>query len=416
MKHAALYVRVSTEEQKKQGLSVDNQIDALVNFCKENKMKYKIYNDAGISGHKAYKKRPALLNLINDCQQGNVSLILFTRLDRWFRSVKDYYLVLDQLNGVPWRAIWEDYETETSSGQLKVNIMLSVAEAEASRTSEKIKSVLAYKRELGEHIGQIPYGFKIENKILVVDEETKEDCQRMFDVYFKTGSITAVRKAMKGTSAECTESSMYRRFKSKYYVGPYITEEQHEFILAQMKKHLIPCHNKHIHLFMSLMRCPTCGLALCQGDSNQTRKDGRRVTYLSYRCKNGCFNMSEKQIEKQMIDYLDKVIGETDLRAEIVQIEDRKKGSAEIDKKISRLKDLYIDGDLTKEEYTRKKEALEEKKAEINQKKPSVLPTLPDNWKEVYAELTKEGKRTFWQRILNHIDVSDKAHLVPYFN
>ncbi len=146
MKKVGLYVRVSTQEQKLHGISIENQLDALQKYCKEKEyIIVATYNDAGISAHVSYKKRPALLQMIQDCQEQKIELLLFTRLDRFFRSVEDYYLVLSQMEKVPWKAIWENYETETSDGQLRVNIMLSIAEAEAARTSEKIKSIMDYK-------------------------------------------------------------------------------------------------------------------------------------------------------------------------------------------------------------------------------------------------------------------------------
>lgn len=94
MKRAALYVRVSTQEQKNSGLSVDSQIDALKKYCEEQGYTIAgIYNDAGISARKKYTKRPALLQLLEDCKKHEIDIILFTRLDRWFRAVAGYYEV-----------------------------------------------------------------------------------------------------------------------------------------------------------------------------------------------------------------------------------------------------------------------------------------------------------------------------------
>ena len=83
MKRAALYVRVSTQEQKNSGLSVDSQIDALEKYCEEQGYTVAgIYNDAGISARKKYTKRPALLRLLEDCRQCKIDIILFTLLAR----------------------------------------------------------------------------------------------------------------------------------------------------------------------------------------------------------------------------------------------------------------------------------------------------------------------------------------------
>ena len=128
---AALYIRVSSDEQARHGLSLQEQRDALTRYAQEHKMTVAgIYEDAGISARKPYKKRPALLRLLGDCKVGKVDTILFIKLDRWFRNVAGYYDVQTQLDqyGVTWQATEEDYETRTASGRLKVNIMLSVAQ------------------------------------------------------------------------------------------------------------------------------------------------------------------------------------------------------------------------------------------------------------------------------------------------
>ena len=175
MKKVGLYVRVSTQEQKLHGISIENQLDALQKYCKEKGyIIVATYNDAGVSAHGSYKKRPALLQMIQDCQEKKIELLLFTRLDRFFRSVGDYYLVTSQMDKVPWKAIWEEYETETSDGQFRVNIMLSIAEAEAARTSEKIKSIMDYKRERGDHLGTVPLGYRTENKKLAIDPTNRK--------------------------------------------------------------------------------------------------------------------------------------------------------------------------------------------------------------------------------------------------
>ena len=149
MQRAALYIRVSTEEQARHGLSLEDQRTSLIKFAKDRKMKIVgIYEDAGISARKPYTKRQALLRLLDDCRAKKVDIILFINLERWFRNVGNYYAVQDILeqNGVSWQTTQEDYDTTTASGRLKVNIRLSVAQDEADRTSERIKFVFEGKR------------------------------------------------------------------------------------------------------------------------------------------------------------------------------------------------------------------------------------------------------------------------------
>ena len=142
---AFLYLRVSSEEQAKHGYSLDAQEEALKEFCKKNGHTILgIYRDEGISGRKPYTKRPAMMQLLEDLEAVKPDIILFTKLDRWFRNIKEYYRVQDILdrNKVDWKAINEEYDTSTASGRLYVNIKLSIAQDEADRTSERVKDII----------------------------------------------------------------------------------------------------------------------------------------------------------------------------------------------------------------------------------------------------------------------------------
>ena len=134
-----LYERVSSEEQVKHGYSLDAQDEALREFCeKNNHVILGVYRDEGISGRKPYTKRPAMVQLLRDVETIKPQMILFTKLDRWFRNIKEYYKVQDILDRykVDWKAINEEYDTSTASGRLYVNIKLSIAQDEADRTSD----------------------------------------------------------------------------------------------------------------------------------------------------------------------------------------------------------------------------------------------------------------------------------------
>lgn len=162
----ALYCRVSTEEQAVHGLSIEAQREALDTWATENHVQVvDRYIDAGISARKPASKRPELQRLLADVRSGQIDLIVFTKLDRWFRNIAEYYKVQEALetHRVDWKTIHEDYDTSTASGRLKINIMLSVAQDEADRTSERIKAVFASKMERQEPcVGRLPTGYKLE--------------------------------------------------------------------------------------------------------------------------------------------------------------------------------------------------------------------------------------------------------------
>ena len=133
---AGLYHRVSTDEQEKFGYSIQTQVDALEEYCKNNNIKIvDHYTDGGVSGGKAASRRPEMSRLLEDVQAGKIDIILFTRLDRWFRNVKEYFKVQEILDkhGVEWKAIWEDYDTTTSNGRMAITIFLAIAQNEREK-------------------------------------------------------------------------------------------------------------------------------------------------------------------------------------------------------------------------------------------------------------------------------------------
>ena len=156
----ALYARVSTEEQALHGLSIDAQLAALRDAYPNGQE----YVDLGISARKPISKRPELQRLLRDVEQGKIDLVIFTRLDRWTRNIREYSKAQDILDAhkVAWKAIQEDYETETSTGKFKVNVMLAVAQQEADKTSDRRKAVCERKRQKGlVASGSVPLGVKV---------------------------------------------------------------------------------------------------------------------------------------------------------------------------------------------------------------------------------------------------------------
>ena len=89
---AALYIRVSTEEQAVHGLSIEAQREALDAWAETAGVQVaRHYIDAGISARKSAAKRPELQRLLADVEAGLIDLVVFTKLDRWFRNIAEYY-------------------------------------------------------------------------------------------------------------------------------------------------------------------------------------------------------------------------------------------------------------------------------------------------------------------------------------
>ena len=135
-------MRVSSDKQAQEGDSLAAQRAALLKHINDRPdlVLAGEYMDDGISGTK-YSQRDELQRLLDDVAAGKIDLIAFTKLDRWFRSVRHYtatQAILDKYN-VGWTAIWEPiYDTTTPQGRLIVNQMMSIAQFEAENTSRLI--------------------------------------------------------------------------------------------------------------------------------------------------------------------------------------------------------------------------------------------------------------------------------------
>lgn len=417
MKRCALYVRVSTAEQRTHGLSVDSQIHALKEYCSSNGyIVAGIYNDAGISASKRYTRRPELLRMINDCASGKVDLVIFTKLDRFFRNVSDYYECIAQMHNVPWSAIWEDYETETSAGKFKVNIMLSIAQAEAERTSERVKSVNDYRRVCGKYVGKAPTGYKMVNSQLVIDNETQEAVTEFFNVFETTGVIETAFQTIRKRGVDIRRSTARYMLTNEAYTGnangykcdAYITRAQFERNRELATSRIgTKCKKGRVYLFSGLMRCGYCGGRI--GGCSQIKKG---KVFLSYRCcnhydLNTCPSTAiyfEKKLETLLLSVLEGELERyTFTSSSKTTGQDYEKERKALEAKLERIGARFEDGDITLEEYRAKRDKIKADIAAIPQDNRKVLPVLSDDWESVYNMLTKENKRSFWNGILKTI-------------
>ena len=266
---AALYPRVSTEEQAKFGLSIHDQQNDLEEYAKANNMKVVgVFPDAGFSARKKIEKRPAMLQLLEAVKRDEVDIILVTKLDRWFRNIGEYYKVQEILeaHNVSWKTIYEDYDTSTATGRLKINIMLAVAQDEADRASERIKKVLDAKKDRNEVCtGHLPKGYKREGKFAVIDKEAEPIMRRFFSTFLETGAITKAMDAVPElnlnykTASAILNNTAYMGKWNGLTLPPYLTQQ--EFQRAQELRRRVTRKSPYnrIYLFSGLTLCGECG-------------------------------------------------------------------------------------------------------------------------------------------------------------
>ena len=437
---AALYPRVSTEEQAKFGLSIHDQQNDLEKYAKDHGMKIVgVFADAGFSARKKIEKRPAMMDLLRAVEEDKIDIILVTKLDRWFRNIGEYYKVQEILeaHNVNWKTIYEDYDTSTASGRLKINIMLAVAQDEADRTSERIKNVFDSKRARCEPLtGNKPLGYIIEGKKFVKDPKTEDAVNAFFKKYMACGSVSATQDYIReeyGLVIPYQGANKMLRSPAYYgtYYGmdgmcpPYITKEQYDKIQSLRHKIVKKTEENRVYLFSGLIICGDCGGRI-GGKPNQDQKT------LHYNCSNHfcrrkpCGNnrsISERKLERYLLDTVEAKM--EDYKTEIESIEkctDCKDYRAEISSlrgKLSRLKDLYINEMLTLEEYKKDYVFITEKIKELEMKQqphrhsnlPKIEKLLSGNWRDVYKSLSQNQRREFWRIIIKEIRWYPDRHI-----
>jgi len=438
----ACYPRVSTEEQKLRGLSIEDQTVALRTWAEQNGMKdITFYNDAGNSARKPYNKRPAMLRLLSDVQEGKIDLIIFTRLDRWFRNIAEYYKVQEILekHNVVWKAIQEDYDTSTASGRLKINIMLSVAQDEADRDSERIRTVLAAKRERREPVsGHVPTGYKIEGKKIVKDPETEQGTAAFFENFLTYHSVERARSAAAEhgltisyqlASSMLSKTAYYGHYSGVDGMCPaYITKEQHQQIQASRRKTERKTEGDRVYLFSGLVVCSECDRRFGARAHMYWLRDGGVRESVGYNCPgryhhNDCsnnVNIREAAIEKYLLNNVSAELERYCYNLERMAASGQparnfEEERAKLRKKLSRLKDLYlndiIDMELYRKDYESLNAQLDELAAAENAQPVQTISTthlrtmFSSGWEDLYAQLSREDKQAFWRMGLSQIVV-----------
>jgi len=161
LKKVALYVRVSSDEQKREGLSIDAQISKLKKYCEYKKWEvYKIYQDEGKSG-KSIKGRLQFQNMLSESKEDKFSAILITKFDRAFRNVKESLVTFDELKkrGIDFISISEEIDTTTPMGKFFFVIISAFSELERNMTSGRNKDIMRYKFNKGLFPSKTPFGY-----------------------------------------------------------------------------------------------------------------------------------------------------------------------------------------------------------------------------------------------------------------
>ena len=229
----ALYVRVSTEDQAKEGYSLEVQREYLESFAKREGLEiFKVYQDDGISGYSI--ERPALKELLKDAKGKKFDLVLVYKIDRFSRNLKDLLNLVDELFscGVGFKSATEPFDTTTSAGKLMFQQLGSFAEFERNRIAERVFPGMVKGVQQGNWQGAryAPYGYSYnkEKKLLEIDEQEAKVVKLIYTMFLCDKSIRSIteyltRKGYRNRKGNIFSTKLIGDIlKNRLYIGKLV--------------------------------------------------------------------------------------------------------------------------------------------------------------------------------------------------
>ena len=386
-----LYLRVSTEDQAREGFSLPEQKERLETFCKFKG--YEIvdyYEDAGISA-KTGNYRPEFERLKEDIKSKRINTIIALKLDRITRSIFDWEKLMTFLdeNDAYIDCANDEVNTTNANGKMVSRLLMSVSQNEIERTSERTKVGLAGAIKQGHLPSQAPLGYKHENKKLVIDYSTKDVVVRIFELYYNGNSYQTISNILNeeqvlgktnwrdSTITAILENEVYKgdfvhgkRTKHPTYyenvVEPLVSKEMWEDCQAQKKKNSRAYQRTLTYLFLQKIHCPRCNNLM--GGKATKKKNGN--VYYYYYCNDCKINLKENIIEEYFENFINEIVEydsvvnqfflpmikqKFDEPKELLEKELNKQNA-----KLDRIRKAYISGAFDLEEYNAEKKIVDE--------------------------------------------------------
>ena len=399
-KLCGIYMRVSTEDQAREGFSLPEQKERLEAYCKFNGYKIvEYYTDAGISA-KTGNFRPEYDRMLEDGKQGKINMIIALKLDRITRSTRDWETLMDYLEkyDINIAFVNDDINTTTANGKMVSRIMMSVSQNEIERTSERTIIGLDGAIKQGHIPARAPLGYKHENKKLVPDPLTKDIVIRIYNLYFEGFTYNTIAKLFNKEKVcgktNWKDTSILKIITNVIYKGDYIqgkttrnpryfedvvepivSKELWDSCQVQKKKNQRNYMRSQTYIFLQKLKCPKCGRILAGGASHKIKSD---KWYYYYRCEKCRGNIREHEIEDSIKELLsdifeyDSVVNEFFLPVLQNKIhnpkEDFEKEITILNNKKIRIRKAYIDELFTEEEYKEETNIIESKIKELQKK------------------------------------------------
>lgn len=457
-----LYPRVSGHEQE-DNYSIPEQIDRMKKYCDaKDWMVYKIYTDSVYSG--SNMDRPGLQEMIKDCENGKLDMVLVYKLDRLSRSQKDtMYLIEDvfEKNGVGFTSMTENFDTSTPHGKFIVGILAVFSQLERSRITERTMSGKDGRAKEGKwHGGKwIPIGYDYDGMLWINEYEAMQ-VKEIADLFLKRTPVRTIERLMteKGYKHKHGkwDAKTIRRVLSnpvnigmiknrdKWYKGihdPILDQKTFDAIQKLMKerREQYGTTRSHQTLLGGLLYCKNCG-------GRYAKQNYRDLTYYACysrtkkmkkmikdpNCKNKNYRtdaldaailaeIEQLKIDPNRISQVRENRPVSDVTEKIKSINSE---IAKIDTQISKMMDLYALGSIDLDIISNKVAALNTTKTALNKELDSL--NVPDK-KDALSEqeikdiaslmtdgLSLEDKRNIVQSLIYYIEIDEENVVIHW--
>lgn len=479
MKKGAIYVRVSSEEQARDGYSIDAQIKSLKDYAIKNDIfleEQYIYKDEGISGRKA-EKRPAFMEMIKTAKSKpkKFDVILVHKFDRFSRNREDsivYKSLLKKECGINVISITEHLDPDDKMSIILEAFLEAMAEYYSINLSEEVAKGQLEKHSQGEVQTNPSFGYDIKDGKLVINNAEEKiiklifesysiENKSMIDIAKKVNSLGILTK--RGNKFE--NRTIYYILNNPTYIGklrytpgrkntydfddpntilsngkhsPIITNELWDLTQLKLSKNNIWKKPKSRidysikHWSKGIIRCKECNCTLVTSGVGKYRcngynkgKCGNHTTISINEAESLILGQIKRDFSKGIINNIipnkkeKKSVNEYDLITSSI---------ASLEEKEERIKQSYINGIDTLEEYKRNKEMLLKEKERLTTKlstleKPSIenhKKEIIENGKKVYEILTNdkislEEKNDIVNKLINKVEYDEETNNLTIF-
>ena len=239
----AIYTRVSTEDQAKEGFSLDAQLDKLRAYCKARGWDIAgEYIDDGYSGRTT--KRPAYQKMMRDIDKWDVILVI--KMDRIHRNSKNFMLMMEQLKKEEkeFVSMTESLDTSTAMGRFVMDIIQRIAQLESEQIGERVYVGMEQKAKMGEGVlgFNIPYGYEYRDGKLIINENEAEIVKIIFTWYTNGKSMGKIVEMLQNQKVPTKKQGFWAKktvssiLKNPVYCGylkweKYLNKGDHKAII-----------------------------------------------------------------------------------------------------------------------------------------------------------------------------------------